>query len=105
MGRFQAIKSDVQTINGNPAISYRFGNFSIGGGADYPHTKAAFPGMANYSGALLSAAVAAGVAPTSPSFGAISASTADLQSSVTVTGSDDAWGWNVGMMYEVDKNL
>jgi len=105
IGRFQAIKSDVKTYNVNPALSYRFGGFSVGAAANYQHIKATFTSMANYSGALLSAAATAGIAPGSPTFGAIAASTPNLQSGVNVTGSDDAWGWNVGMMYEVDKNL
>src|SRR5262249_32632590 len=80
IGRFQAIKSDVKTINVNPAISYKFDNFTVGAGASYQHVKATFTQNANYSGALLQAAVAAGILPTSPTFALIAQSTPGLQS-------------------------
>jgi long-chain fatty acid transport protein len=100
IGRFQAIKSDVRTINVNPAISYKFDNFTIGAGASYQHIKATFTSNVNYSGALLQAAVAAGVSPTSPTFGLIAQSTPGLESNANITGSDDAWGWNIGALYD-----
>ena len=31
IGRYQAIKSDVMTININPAVSYKFGNVAVAG--------------------------------------------------------------------------
>ncbi len=50
IGRYQAIKSKIETINVNPAISYKFGNWAVGAGANYQHIKADFTKATNYSG-------------------------------------------------------
>src|SRR5690349_9069874 len=40
IGRFQGVKSEVETVNINPAISYKLSdNASIGGGISYQHGK------------------------------------------------------------------
>lgn len=98
VGRYQAIKSKIETINVNPAISYKFGNWAVGAGANYQHIKAEFTQATNYSGALATAAkgmVAAGAMPASQLLPFIGAS-AGLDGLGSVTGDDDTWGWNVG---------
>jgi len=102
MGRFQAIKSDVKTININPAISYQFGDFAVGAGVNYQQIKATFTQNANYSAALLQAAITAGIKPGTPTFGAIAASTPGLESNVNINGDDSSWGWNVGFEWRPD---
>jgi long-chain fatty acid transport protein len=102
IGRFQAIKSDVKTINVNPAISYQFGEFAVGVGVNYQQIKATFTQNANYSAALLQAAVIAGIKPGTPTFSAIAQSTPFLESNVNIDGDDSSWGWNVGFEWKPD---
>src|SRR5262249_8802174 len=50
IGRYQAIKSDVKTLNVNPAVSFKISdNIAIGVGADYQQVKATFSNNVNYS--------------------------------------------------------
>jgi long-chain fatty acid transport protein len=102
-GRFQAIKSDVKTINVNPAISYQFGDFAVGVGANYQQINATFTQSANYSAALLQAAVTAGIKPGTPTFNAIAQSTPGLESGVDIKGDDSSWGWNIGFEWKPDS--
>ena len=108
IGRYQALKSDVKTLNVNPAVSFKItDNFAIGVGANYQHVKATFSENANYSAGLAQAATAAaglGVIPASlvPT---IVAATPGLDSYANITGDDYAWGWNIGFLWDVDKNM
>ena len=107
LGRFQGIKSDVKTMNINPAISYQFGDFAVGAGVNYQQIKATFTQNANYSAAILQAAYTpppngAGIPVGSPTFNAIAASTAGLQSNVNINGDDSSWGWNIGFEWRPD---
>jgi len=104
IGRYQALRSKVETLNVNPAISWRINNqFSLGLGVDYQKIKATFTSNANYSGALASAAQSAaaqGLIPAAAVPGFIAA-TPGLDSSVDVTGDDWSWGWNIGLMWNI----
>ena len=72
LGRYQALNSKIETINVNPAISFKVSpTLAIGVGANYQRIKATLTNNVNYSGALLSAAVANGIAPGTPTFNAI----------------------------------
>lgn len=105
LGRFQGIKSDIKTININPAISWKpVEGFAIGVGANYQQVKATFTQNVNYSGALLQAAALAGIAPGSATFNAIAAATPGLQSSGNIDADDWAWGWNIGILWDIDRN-
>ena len=54
IGRFQGLKSDIKTINVNPAVSWKAtDNVAIGLGASYQHIDATFTSRVNYSAALL----------------------------------------------------
>lgn len=102
IGRFQALKSQITTINVNPAVSWKpMQGLSIGVGANYQYLDATFTNNANYSGALLSAAAANGIAPGTPTFNAIAQATPGLHSNVEVSGDDAAWGWNLGVLFEL----
>ena len=103
IGRYQAIKSKIETINVNPALSYKFGNWAVGAGANWQHIKAEFTQGTNYSGQLAAAAAGmaqAGLMPpaTVPQF---VGATAGLDGLASITGSDDAWGWNVGVEWGI----
>jgi long-chain fatty acid transport protein len=108
MGRYQAIKSDVKTLNINPALSWKVSdNIALGGGVSYQQIKATFTSDANYSlayiGTGLGTAVATGALPAATA-NAIATQVTGLDSGVTVTGDDWAWGWNVGILVDFDKN-
>lgn len=104
LGRYQALRSKVETLNINPAISWRANDsFSLGVGINYQQIKATFTSNANYSGALATAAqtAAQGGLITPAQAGAFIAATPNLDSSVSVTGDDWAWGWNLGAMWNI----
>lgn len=106
LGRYQALKSQIQTINVNPVLSWKATpTLAIGVGVNYQYLKATLTNNANYSGALLSAAQANGIAPGSPTFNAIAASTSGLDSNVQVKGEDGAWGWNIGFAWDATPQL
>ena len=107
MGRYQAIKSDVKTLNINPALSWKVSdNIALGGGVSYQQVKATFTSNVIYSAAIAQAAgaaAAAGQIPP-PTAGAIVAQTGGLDAFSSVSGDDYAWGWNVGILADLDKN-
>ncbi len=80
MGRFQAIKSELQTININPSLAYKINDkLSVGAGLDV-----------QYISAELTNAVYLGPAPTPEGF-------------AQVKGDDWSVGYNLGVLYEMDR--
>ena len=54
IGRYQALKSSITTINVNPAMSWKATpTFAVGAGVNYQYIKATLTQNVNYSGALL----------------------------------------------------
>jgi long-chain fatty acid transport protein len=105
LGRYQGVKSDVKTINVNPAISWKpTDSIAIGLGANWQRIDAEFTQKANYSGGLLTAAQLNGIPAGSPTFNAIAAATPGLDSSATIKGDDSAWGWNLGILIDLARN-
>jgi long-chain fatty acid transport protein len=104
LGRYQGVKSEITTINVNPAFSWAVTDaFSVGVGANYQRIDATLTSALNYSAALLSAAqqaAAAGQIPASliPS---IAAATPGLDATTNLEGDDSAWGWNIGVLYNI----
>ncbi len=103
VGRFQAIKSSIKTMNVNPGVSWRVSDrLALGLGLNAQHIAAEFTNQVNYSAALLRAAALNGIAPGSAGFNAIAAASAGLETRARIKGSDTGTGWNVGAMWEVD---
>lgn len=101
-GRFQATKSSIQTLNINPGIAWKLSpGVSLGLGLNAQRMIAEFNNQVNYSGALLSAAGSAGLPPAT--IGALATATAGLASSASVKGRDSAWGWNIGVLWDLDS--
>lgn len=74
VGRFQAVKSKLQTINLNPSVSYQLNDaVSIGGGLNYQQIKAELTSI--------------------KSFGGLGEGLSNMN------GSDAAWGYNLGAMF------
>jgi long-chain fatty acid transport protein len=75
VGRVHAIKSKIETVNLNPSVAYQINDaMSIGAGINYQHI----------SGELTSFAGGAGTS--------------------TVKGSDNAWGYNFGVLYNISPD-
>ena len=92
MGRFLGDKSSIKTINVNPAVSWKpASNVALGLGLNWQRIDAEFTNQVNYSGALFSASGGAVAVP-------------GLETAARVEGSDSAWGWNVGVLWEIDAN-
>lgn len=101
LGRYQALKSEIETVNINPAVAWRAtDNFWLGAGVNYQRFKATLTNNVNYTAALAQGygqLAAAGQIPAAviPS---LIAATSGLDSFVSNTGDDSSWGWNVGAM-------
>ncbi len=91
IGRFQAMKSSIKTVNINPSISYRMSDtVTLGAGINYQKIDGELTSATNYS----AAAFAAGGAPL---LGAIGG--AGVEGVTTVKGKDAAWGYNLGVLF------
>ena len=104
LGRFQGVKSDIKTINVNPSVSWRVSNtVSVGVGIDWQRVDAELTSKVNYSAGLAQAAgqaAAGGLIPPAlvPT---IIGLTPGLESNARVKGDDSAWGWNIGVLWDV----
>lgn len=106
IGRYQALKSQIQTLNVNPVLSWKVSpQFAVGVGVNYQYLKATLTNNVNYSGALLTAAASNGIAPGSPTFNAIAAATPGLDSKAQIKGEDGTWGWNIGLAWDATPQL
>jgi long-chain fatty acid transport protein len=86
MGRFQAMKSKIQTTNLNPSVSYDVNEtLSLGAGLNYQRITGELTSAVNYS------ALAGGGLGT------------NVEGVSTVTGSDSAWGYNLGALFNVSS--
>lgn len=82
MGRFQAVTSEVQTINVNPSLSYKLNDtVLLGIGLSAQYIDAKLTNMVNYS-ALAGGALGA-----------------NLQGLAEVKGDDYGWGYNLGALF------
>jgi long-chain fatty acid transport protein len=104
IGRFQAVKSDIKTINVNPSVSWRVNDtLAVGAGVSWQRIDAELTSRVNYSAALAQAAgqaAAGGLIPASlvPQIVGL---TPGLESRAKVEGDDSAWTWNVGFLWDV----
>jgi long-chain fatty acid transport protein len=75
MGRFQAVKSEIDTVNINPSVSYKLNDtVSLGFGLSYQKIDAEFTSAVNL-----------GVA----------------EEMSDIKANDDAWGYNLGAMFQL----
>lgn len=104
LGRFQAVKSDIKTINVNPGASWRVSDtFAVGFGVNWQRIDAELTSRINYSAAFAQAAgQAAAAGLISPALaGQIVGLTPGLEANAKVEGDDNTWGWNVGFLWDV----
>ena len=92
IGRFQAIDSKIQTININPSLSYEMNDMvSLGIGLNYQHITGELTSAVNYSAAAAAVSGALLAAIGGPGVEGVS----------TIKGSDSAWGYNLGVLFQV----
>ncbi len=84
VGRFQAINSKIRTINLNPSFSYEMNDsVSLGLGLSYQHITGDLSNAVNYS-----AAAGGLLGP-------------NLEGVSSMSGSDSAWGYNFGVLFNI----
>jgi long-chain fatty acid transport protein len=98
IGRFQAIKSRIQTINFNPSLSYQVNEgISLGIGVNHQRITGELSNAVNYSAAAYAADPV-----TMSVLGVIGG--AGKEGVSTMTGTDSAWGYNFGALINVDPD-
>ena len=106
LGRFQAVKSKIETVNINPVLSWEpTKNLTVGGGVSWQRIKAKLTSRVNYAGAFATGVgglVAAGQLPPSAA-PVLIGSAAGLESGADVSGNDSGWGWNVGALWQANE--
>lgn len=92
MGRFNAIKSEIRTINVNPSLAWKLNNaVSLGAGLNAQRITAELSNAVSYRAVALASGVA----------GIIAGTPAGAEGVATVEGDDWAWGWNAGVVVSV----
>ena len=96
LGRFQAIKSEIKSVNINPSVAYKVSeSLSLGAGLNYQKLDGELTSSVNYS----AAAFAAGGAPLLTAIGG-----PNVEGVTTVKGDDATWGYNLGALIELNKS-
>jgi long-chain fatty acid transport protein len=104
LGRFQAVKSELNTLNVNPSVSWKANDMiSLGAGVSYQQIEAELTSTANYGVAAFAAAGGVAGLPGSATF-ANGVTAVSPEGGVSVTGSDGAWGYNLGAMIQATPN-
>ena len=105
IGRFQAVKSKLDTINVNPVLSWEpTPHLTVGGGVSWQRIKATLTSKVNYAGLFaqgVGGLVAAGQVPVAVAPVLIGAA-AGLESGADVSGNDNAWGWDAGVLWQAN---
>ncbi|MBK6336571.1 MAG: outer membrane protein transport protein [Betaproteobacteria bacterium] len=105
-GRYQGIKSDLKVINVEPALAWKINNeWSVGAGINYQKIEATLTQATNYSAGMAQGAQAAAAAGAIPAslVPQIIGATAGLDGTGQIDGDDSAWGWNVGVLYNINS--
>lgn len=88
VGRFHAVKSDLKSLNINPALAFKLDDrWSVGVGLNVQQVKAILTNAVNYS-ALAGGALGA-----------------NLEGLAVVEGDDWGWGYNLGALYSPAPDL
>jgi len=106
LGRFHATKSRVQTINVNPTIAVKVAEgLSIGAGFNYQHLSADFNQVAAFGGISYAKAQQLGGAAAAGAVLQQLGGPAGLakEAPVAISGTSNAYGFNVGVLYEIKE--
>jgi len=103
IGRFQAVKSKLDTVNINPVLSWEpTPQLTVGGGVSWQRLKATLTSKVNYAGLFaqgVGGLVASGQLPAAAA-PVLIGSAAGLESNAEVSGNDSAWGWDLGALWQ-----
>ncbi len=92
VGRYHAVKSDLISLNINPAIAWRMTDkLSLGAGINVQYIKAELSNAIDF-GAIFAALSAAGMAPQ------------QNDGFVTFKGDSWSWGYNLGAFYQLTED-
>lgn len=104
IGRFQAIKSDIKTTNINPSLSFDLGGgSSMGFGLNYQRIDAELTNNVNVAAAALGTLLPFVGAPITLGQ-ALTGAGGIPEATVSVKGSDSAWGYNLGGLFQLSPD-
>jgi long-chain fatty acid transport protein len=107
-GRYHAIESDIKSVNYNVAGAYKFNDVLSGGvGVNYQHFKATLSQAIDVAtGCTLLALPPASLATGACSYGAgFNPGTNPLDGNAKVTASSNAWGYNLGLLAQLQNDF
>jgi long-chain fatty acid transport protein len=103
IGRYQALVSDVKTINLNPSVSFKVNDqFSIGAGFNFMKFQAELTNNVNYTAVALRGLQSQGVP--AATLQALTPALVGREGAVQIKGSDTGYGYNVGAMFNVSPD-
>lgn len=95
VGRYHANRSEIKTVNVNPALAYKVTDqFSVGGGLNYQKLDATLTQAVDYGSICL---LAGGGGPPPSGCGATPGAN---DGAARVEADDDAWGFNLGVLWQ-----
>jgi long-chain fatty acid transport protein len=108
VGRYQAIKSSVRTININPSLAYRVNkDFSIGAGLSLQYIDAELTQAVDQGGLCVANALAGGAPDVPTAIGICAGAGLAPQSNdafAKIKGDDWSMGMNIGMIFEATED-
>jgi long-chain fatty acid transport protein len=103
IGRYQALVSDVRSYNFNPSMSYKLNDqLSLGFGVNFMKFQAELTNNVNYTAVALRGLAVQGVP--AAQIGALTPALLGREGAARVTGSDTGYGFNLGGLYQVNKD-
>jgi len=94
VGRYHTIKSDILTVDINPAVSFRINDLvSIGGGISAQYLDAELTNAIDF-GLIGTLGGVPGLTPSDPAF----------DGAAKLTGDSWGYGWNLGALFEITEN-
>jgi long-chain fatty acid transport protein len=101
VGRYHAIRTELKTVNINPAVAYKFNSmFSVGIGANAQYADADLTKAIDF-GARVDALGGCPPPPAGPPSGFCAQA---LDGRTNLSGDDWAWGYNVGLLMELSPD-
>ncbi|MDH5407437.1 MAG: outer membrane protein transport protein [Gammaproteobacteria bacterium] len=101
VGRYHALKSEIVTINLNPAISYKMSDqLSFGFGLNYQTAEVTL--SSNIDQPALCTGLAGSGIPGFGVFAACAGTPTTNDGTAVISGDGSAWGFNFGMMYQIN---
>lgn len=106
IGRFQALHNEITTLNFNPSVAWRISErISLGAGVDYQRLDAELTNDVNYSAVVAQGVQQLILGGLPPATGAaVIAANAAKSGRARVRGDDDAWGFNVGALFDLSDS-